>query len=98
MKPDTSAAMRLLIRQVRDAIPFDSPEAQVCDGECNGCSVKVLEYLDTELKGWEDRLAAGERPNLGDVSRLGRTSRKVYRVLERNGLVAPMPPPPARSP
>jgi hypothetical protein len=90
MKPDTSTAMRQLIVQVRDAIPFDLPAAQACTGECNGCSVKLLEYLDRELADWEIRLAAGERPNLGDLHRLGRTTRKVYRVLAANGLVAPV--------
>ncbi|MCG6941352.1 MAG: hypothetical protein LJE69_08880 [Thiohalocapsa sp.] len=89
MKPDTTTAMHQLIARVRDAIPFDLPAAQVCTGECNGCSVKLLAYLDGELSDWEARLAAGERPNFGDLSRLGRTSRKVYRVLAQNGLVAP---------
>jgi hypothetical protein len=42
-KPDPSMAMRLLIRQVRDAIPFDLPEARICTGLCNGCSVKLLD-------------------------------------------------------
>jgi hypothetical protein len=86
-KPDPSVAMRLLIRQVRDAIPFDLPQAQVCTGLCNGCSVKLLDYLDTQLCNWEVRLAAGERPGLADLSRLGSTSRKVYRALAANGLV-----------
>lgn len=80
-------AMRLLIRQVRDAIPFDLPQAQVCTGFCNGCSVKLLDYLDTQLCDWEVWLASDERPGLADLSRLGGTSRKVYRALAANGLV-----------
>jgi hypothetical protein len=84
--------MRLLIRQVRDAMPFDVPRARVCTGLCNGCSVKLLDYLDTQLSDWEARLAAGERPGLADLSRLGGTSRKAYRALAANGLV-PMEPP-----
>ena len=87
MKPDTSTAMHVLIAQVRSAIPFDVPEAQTCGGACDGCSLKLLEYLDCELSAWERRLAAGERPNLGDVSRLAKTSRKVRAALARNGLV-----------
>lgn len=89
MKPDVPTAMRNLIREVRTAIPFDLPEAQVCTGVCDGCSVKLLEYLDTLLCDWEARLDAGERPGLAELSRLARTSRKVYGVLERNGLVVP---------
>jgi hypothetical protein len=90
MKPNTTDAMRQLIAQVRDAIPFDLPEAQVCTGECNGCSLKLLEYLEAELADWEARLAAGERPSFVDLDRLGRTSRKVYRALAANGLVPPL--------
>lgn len=84
--------MRLLIAQVRAAIPFDAPQTQVCTGTCDGCSAKLLNFLDTELQDWEGRMDAGERPNLGDVSHLARTSRKVYAVLERNGLVVPVRP------
>jgi hypothetical protein len=43
MRPDVATAMRLLIEQVRDAIPFDLPAAQVCTGLCNGCSLKLLD-------------------------------------------------------
>lgn len=83
--------MRQLIAQLRGAIPFDAPEAQVCTGPCDGCSMKLLEFLDSELCEWEQRLDAGERPGLADLSRLVKTSRKVYGVLERNGLVGPAP-------
>ena len=90
MKPDTSTAMRRLIAQVREAIPFDAPDSHVCAGTCDGCSMKLLNFLDAELQDWGRRLDAGERPNLGEVSHLARTSRKVYAVLERNGLVVPL--------
>ena len=89
MKPNTRIAMRQLIDQVREAMPFDAPQAQVCTGPCDGCSLKLLSFLDSELQEWERRLADGERPNLGDLSRLASISRKIYGVLERNGLVAP---------
>ncbi len=79
--------MQRLIDEVRAAIPFDAPESLVCSGDCQGCSRKLLEFLDGELTYWEARLRAGERPRLGDLSGLARTSRKVYAVLERNGLV-----------
>lgn len=91
MKPDTSTAMHQLIARVRAAIPFDLPAARACTGECNGCSVKLLDHLDGELLDWEARLAAGARPDFGDLTRLERTSRKVYRVLAGNGLVPPEP-------
>jgi hypothetical protein len=86
-KPDTRTAMHQLIAEVRAAIPFDAPASQVCSGECNGCAMKLLEYLDGELSAWEQRLEAGETPHFGDLSRLGNTSRKVRVALKRNGLI-----------
>jgi hypothetical protein len=88
VQPETRTAMRLLIAQVRAAMAFDAPDAMMCTGTCDGCSAKLLEFLDTELHGWEQRLDAGERPNLGDVSRLAETSRQVYAILQDQGVVA----------
>jgi len=86
-KPNTRIAMQNLIDEVRDTLPFDLPMAQVCNGICNGCSKKLLDFLDGELLDWQARLDAGEVPRLGDLTALGRTCRKVYRVLQRNELV-----------
>lgn len=86
-KPDTRTAMQQLIAEVRAAIPFEAPASQVCSGECNGCAMKLLEYLDGELGDWEQRLEAGEAPQFGDLSRLAKTSRKVHAALKRNGLI-----------
>ena len=86
MKPDTSTAMRELIRQVREALPFDAAESQICAGPCHGCPQKLLTYLDTELDDWERRLDAGDKPDFADLSRLAKTSRRVQGVLEKNGL------------
>lgn len=86
-KPDVATAMRDLIRRVRADLPFEAPEAQVCTGVCQGCSRKLLDFLESELDDWEQRLGAGERPGLSDLSRLIQASRKVRRVLIRNGLI-----------
>ena len=93
MKPDTTTAMRRLIAEVRTAIPFAAPQARVCTGACDRCSLKLLTFLETELEDWERRLDGGEKPKLGEVSRLAHTSRKVYAVLRRNGLVGVAPGP-----
>jgi hypothetical protein len=87
MKPDTPVAMQQLIDTIRQRIPFDLPEAYVCSDDCNGCSMKLLEYLDMELIEWERRLDAGDRPNFGDINRLAKMAKKIYRVLDKNGLV-----------
>lgn len=79
--------MRQLIAEIRAQVPFDLPEAQICADSCQGCSLKLLEYLSMELEEWEGRLAAGETPSLGDLHRLGQNARKIRRVLEENGLV-----------
>lgn len=87
MKPDRTTAMRQLIQQVRTAMPFELPEANLCSGKCNGCSQKLLDYLDTELEDWEYRLKDNEAPDFGDIQRIAKTSKKIYKVMQRNGLV-----------
>ena len=88
-KPDTRSAMQKLITEVRQAIPFDTPEAVMCadDSSCQGCSLKLLEFLSMELDNWQQRLDDGEVPNFGDLNKLGKSSRAVYKVLQKNGLV-----------
>ena len=68
-------------------MPFDLPEANLCSGKCNGCSQKLLDYLDSELENWEYRLKDGHLPDFGDINRIAKTSKKIYRVLQHNGLV-----------
>ena len=87
MKPDTSKAMKDLIKQVRNAVPFDTPQEELCNGPCTGCPKKLMEYLDTQLEEWEADLQAGEEPTLGDIQKLAKTSRKIYGVLEKNNLI-----------
>lgn len=87
MKPNRTIAMQKLIQQVRVAMPFDVPEANLCSGKCNGCSQKLLDYLDTELEDWEYRLKSGELPDFGEIQRIAKTSKKIYKVMQRNGLV-----------
>ncbi len=87
VKPDTPTAMRNLIEEVRLNIPFNLPEAYVCSDDCNGCSLKLLEFLDMELIEWERRLAAGDKPNFGDLKRMAKMSKKIYQVLVKNGLI-----------
>jgi len=68
-------------------MPFELPEANLCSGKCNGCSQKLLDYLDTELEDWEYRLKDNEAPDFGDIQRIAKTSKKIYKVMQRNGLV-----------
>ncbi|MEW8015223.1 MAG: hypothetical protein AB2807_10700 [Candidatus Sedimenticola endophacoides] len=86
-KPDTATAMRRLIAQVRAGIPFDRPREQLCAEGCQGCTLKLLDYLAGELEEWEARLGRGEVPNFGDLHQLADSSRKIHRTLRRNGLI-----------
>lgn len=87
MKPDTTEAMQTLIKQIRETIPFDMPVALMCNGPCTGCAKKLLDYLDMELLDKEKSLKGGETPNLGDIDKLAKTAKKIYRSLQKNGLV-----------
>lgn len=86
-KPAPRPAMRQLIDEVRRSLPFDLPASNLCHGECRGCSRKLLAYLDAELAGWDAQLAQGVTPKLGEIDALARLSRRVHRVLLRNGLI-----------
>jgi hypothetical protein len=87
MKPDATTAIQQLIVQIRSTFPFDRAEAQICAGPCQGCSLKLLGFLETELDDWEARIDAGERPGLAELSQLIRTSRKIARVLQKADLM-----------
>jgi hypothetical protein len=87
MKPDVAEAMAQLIGQIRLRFPFGRADTQLCAGPCQGCSLKLLGYLETELDAWEARLGAGERPGLAEFSQLLRTARKIGRVLDKSGLM-----------
>ncbi len=86
-KPDTRTAMDLLIRRIRQALPFEDRAARLCSDDCRICSLKLLDYLEQELEGWEQRLARGERPDFGDLNRLADSGRKVRRALQAGGLL-----------
>ena len=86
MKPNTSQAMEQLICQIKSGLPFEAPEAQLCSGLCLGCPKKVMTFMEDEVAAWEQVLANGEVPSLGDVEKLGKTAVKVRKVMERNGV------------
>lgn len=87
-KPDTSSAMRELVTQIRAHIPFDElDDARVCSGSCIGCAKNLLEYLEQEIIHWEYSLARDETPSLGDINKLARSAKKIYKVLQLNKLI-----------
>ncbi|WP_263081187.1 hypothetical protein [Endozoicomonas sp. Mp262] len=79
--------MRELIGRIREEIPFDMPESDICSGSCKGCSKKLLEYLESEVDNWDYKLSHGETPDFGDISSLARSGKKIFKVLKVNGLI-----------
>ena len=86
-RPPVKEAMGLLIQEIRKAMPLDQPVSEWCSDNCNACSVKLLEYLSSELDNWESRIEAGENPGLKEYSRLANSARKIHRVLKKNGII-----------
>jgi hypothetical protein len=76
-----------LIERIRSEIPFGLPEEVLCGDSCQGCSSKLLIYLETELDEWETKLAAGTVPNFGDLRSLAEKGRKIAQALHQNGLL-----------
>ncbi|HFD87830.1 MAG TPA: hypothetical protein ENJ35_09170 [Gammaproteobacteria bacterium] len=87
MKPDTRAAMSNLIDEIAKAMPFGASNEDLCAPSCSGCSIKLLEHIDMELSDWKRRLDEGDIPTFGDLQQLAKTAKKVYAVLDRNGVV-----------
>ncbi len=89
MKPNTATAMQDLIDQIRQQLPFDLSPAHLCQGPCQGCPKKLLEYLDSELSDRQEALHRAQPPTFGDLQRLARTSQRIRQVLLRNGIIRP---------
>lgn len=87
MKPNTSAAMKMLIEQIKTALPFEKPEHEICAGKCVGCPKKMLEYMGSELDHYQCQLDNKEIPTLGEVSDLARIAKKVHRNMVKNRLI-----------
>lgn len=86
MKPTTREAMAGLIKEAREKIPFHMSFAGDCNGRCDECAYKRLEFLDIDLSDWDYRLKRGDVPNLGDVHALARSCKEVYAIVQREGI------------
>jgi hypothetical protein len=80
--------MGQLIDQARAILPFDLSDEERCGDSCQGCSTKLLIYLESELDEWEIKLAQGVVPGFADLSRLAGQCKKIAAVLKRNGLLS----------
>lgn len=78
--------MENLIKEAREKIPFDISFDGHCEGRCDECPEKLLEFLDIDLSGWESRLKRGDTPDLGDVHTLARDCKEIYAIVRKKGL------------
>lgn len=84
-KPNTQIAMQTLINKIKETIPLNLEEAQLCQGQCLGCSKKMLEMLDAEISYWQYSDAI---PSLKDLKNLENIGRRTYKILKRNQLLS----------
>ncbi|MGW7678724.1 hypothetical protein [Shewanella sp. S23-S33] len=84
-KPNTQIAMQTLINQIKETIPLNLEEAQLCQGQCLGCSKKMLEMLDAEINYWQFSKVT---PSLKDLKNLENIGRRTYKILKRNQLLS----------
>ena len=88
MKPRTDVVMADIIHKIKDTFPFSLSEEELCGDTCSyGCALKLLEYMSMEISEWEERLEDGYIPNFKDIQKITKTSKKIYKVLEKNNLV-----------
>jgi len=87
MKPDTATAMKQLIQDARAQIPFDLPLDCSCDGHCEECPSKLVEFLYIDLSNWEFRLKRGDVPSVGELHTLGRECLEVRNLLRKKGFI-----------
>ena len=91
MKPDVKTAMANLIREAREKIPFHLSFDGNCEGRCDGCPYKLMEFLDMDLSDWELRLKRGDIPTIGDLHTLGRSCQELYNILKKEGHITEPP-------
>ena len=87
MKPNTTDAMRELITQIKKRALLSSIGTDVCSDLCSGCSLKLVEFLSSEIEQWEYKLAQGSVPSFGDINKLAKNAKKIKVVLKKNNLI-----------
>lgn len=86
-KPDPKTALENLIKEARLKIPFNLSFEGHCEGRCDECPEKLLEFLDITLTEWEERLKKGDAPSLGELHLIGEDCQKVYSILNKKNVI-----------
>ena len=87
MKPDVKTAMANLIKEARERLPFYFHFESDCEGRCEECPFKLMEFLDMDLSDWEYKLKRGYTPNLDDIHRLGQDCKEIHNLLLKKGFL-----------
>lgn len=83
--------MEHLIKEAREKIPFNLSFDGNCEGRCDECPYKLIEFLDWDLKDWELRLKRGDVPTIGELHMLGRSCQELYDILKKQGHIKTPP-------
>ncbi len=87
MKPNTTNAMHDLIKRIKGTISFNSIGSNFCSAACRGCSIKLVNFLASEIEDWEYRLEQGDIPSFADLDKLAKTAKKIQAVLLNNNVI-----------
>jgi hypothetical protein len=87
MEPDVKTTMENLIKEIREKVPFRMSFDGYCEGRCDVCPEKLMEFLDTEVSHWESRLQHGVLPGADDIESLVKDYQKVRAQLEKEGII-----------
>ncbi len=86
MEPDAKTTMENLIKEIREKIPFKMSFDGFCEGRCDVCSEKLIEFLDIEVSHWESRIKHNVFPNEVDVENLAKDYKKIHAILGKEGI------------
>jgi hypothetical protein len=86
MEQDPKTAIQSLISEVRQKVPFGLSFDGYCEGRCDVCPQKLIEFLDIEVSHWESRIKHGVIPSAGEIENLRKDYQKVYHILEKSAL------------
>jgi len=87
MELDVKTTMESLIKEIRGKVPFLMSFDGYCEGRCDVCPQKLIEFLDIEVSHWEAKMKHGVLPSAADIESLAKDYKKVYVQLEKEGII-----------
>ena len=87
METGTKEIVENLIKEIRNKIPFNHSFDGYCEGRCDVCPQKLIEFLDMETSHWETRLRHNVFPSCQEAEKLADDYKKVRVMLEKIGFI-----------